>query len=251
MSTKTKFTSIFSTEDTPAEEVSALLALTAELAPDAGSDLNWAELQNACPSIGYSRGWLIARRFQLEQHSPEVCERLVKAGKADAETQRAHGNKFHHARMNLQLSWGEIAVRFGVPESYVRACFKLAGVEKDLGLRIGKGGRFAYGDPTLYLENRKAEGAQIPVDVKGRPRLEQLLNYKQEDAPSGTTNAAQRGKTISTIVKLMALRADKATPKEQHEAIDAKVADLMAKHNITVADISKWRAARAAKGKAA
>lgn len=250
MTTKTNYASIFSTEETPAAEVSALLALTAELAPDAGSELNWAELQNACPNIGYSRGWLIARRFQLEQHSPEVCERLSKAGAKDEETQRAHGKKFHHARMNLQLSWGEIAVRFGVPESYVRSCFKKAGVEKDLGLRIGKGGRFAYGDPTLYLDNRKAEGAQIPVDIKGRPQVEQLLNYKQDDTGK-TTNAAARGKTISTIVKLMALRADKATPVEQHEAIDAKVADLMAKHNITVADISKWKAARAAKGKAA
>jgi hypothetical protein len=171
---------------------------------------------------------------------------MVKA--TDDETKRAQGKQIHAARMLEQLSWGELAVRFGLSETYIRSCFKLAGVEKDLGLRIGKGGRFLYNDPTLYLENRKAEGAQIPADLKGRPMLEQLLNFRSDEK---TTNSAQKGKAISTIVKLQALRNDKATPTEQHEAIDAKVVALMEKHGITVADITKWKAARAAKGKAA
>jgi hypothetical protein len=240
-------TSIFATEDTPAAEVSALIAATLEVCTSAGDELKWAELSSVCPSIKYSRGWLIARRAQLEEYAPELLTRLVKASKG-SEERYAHAKKFHAARLGTKLSWGELAVRFGVSESYVRECFKLAGVEKDLGLRIGKGGRFAYGDPTLYLENRKAEGAQIPVELKGRPAVEQLLNFKADRTMS---TAAQKGKAMSTIVKLQNLRQDKATPAEQHDAIDEKIADLMNKHNITVADLGAWKAARASKGRKA
>jgi hypothetical protein len=240
-------TSIFATDHTPAEEVRALIAATGGVATSAGDDLDWTVLAAAAPSIKYSRAWLIARRWQLENFAPEELVKLPTNGTTDEEY-RTNGKIISHMRNNLQLSWGEIAVRCGLAESYVRKCYTSIGVQKAIGLRIGKGGRFAYSDPTLYLENRKAEGAHIPADFKGRPAPEQLLNFKAKD---GESNSATKGRAISRIVKAMALANDKATPEEQRTNINAQVAELMAKYDITVADIASWKAARAKRGKAA
>ncbi len=247
MTTKTYSSRFYvSEETTPKAEVHNLCAAVLELASSAGDELKWNLLQPYCPTIKYSRGWLIGRRFQLEQFAPELISDLTMAPKADGETRFQHGKVFHAERMQQLLSWGEIIVRHNVTEGYVRACFELAGVEKSVGTRTGKGGRFLYGDPQLYLENRKAEGAQIPVTFKGRPMAEQLLNFK---AKEGDSNAATKGRIMAKIVKAQALRDDKATPAEQVDAINEAIATMMNKYRITVQDLTAWKAARANKGR--
>jgi hypothetical protein len=205
-------------------------------------------MQKAGITTKYSRAWLIARRYQIEKYSPQLIKDLPQLPKEDAEGRFKHGKVFHADRMSSLLSWGEIMVRHACTEGYVRACFELAGVEKSRGLRVGKGGNFLYKDPTLYLDNRKAEGAQIPVDLKGRPMVEQLLNFKAKD---GDSVSATKGRAISKIVKAQALRDDAATPAEQKASIDEQIVALMEKYGITVAEVTAWKAARKAKGKAA
>lgn len=247
MTTKTYSSRFYvSEETTPKAEVHNLCAAVLELTTTAGDELKWNLLQPYCPTIKYSRGWLIGRRFQLEQFAPDLISDLTMAPKADGETRFKHGKVFHAERMQQLLSWGEIMVRHNVTEGYVRACFELAGVEKSVGTRTGKGGRFLYGDPQLYLENRKAEGAQIPVTFRGRPMAEQLLNFKAKD---GESNAATRGRAMSTIVKLRAKANDKAATGPEAEAFHAKADELMSKYRITVQDVNAWKAARASKGK--
>lgn len=248
MPTNTNTSSPFATKDTPAEEIKALCAAVDVLATSAGDELKWTDLHQACPNIGYSRGWLIARRYQLEKFAPETCERLTQT--KDQDERYAQAKKFHHARMNLQLSWGEIAVRFGVPESYVRACFKLYGVENDKGLRIGKGGRWVADRPDLYLDNRKKEGAHLPHDVKGISSypVEKLLNFKPRE---GSTTTQAKAQAMGRIIKLMAKANDKAVTEPERDSLNAKVAELMEKYNITVADLSAFKARKAGKGKAA
>jgi hypothetical protein len=151
----------------------------------------------------YSRVWLILRRDYLERNEPGllvnadqlVHESLALAIAEHRETEWRTGKGMPNGeRRVLQpivtelrtalCSWGEISVRLGIPESKVRTAFKggTHAEPKDKGLRIGKGGRWAYDDPTLYLEHRRVEGAKIPGDLSGRPKPEQLLNYVKEEA---------------------------------------------------------------------
>ena len=141
--------------------------------------------------IGYSRGWLIVRRAWLEAHAPEA---IVDWPTLRAAAEKRYKGNFNEAlhlftpvavalRDKQQLSWGEIAVRMSMPESRARKYYKAGGLRKDLGLRIGKGGRYAYDDQALYEGERIREGAHIPVDLKGRPAPTDLLNYKPEDEP--------------------------------------------------------------------
>jgi hypothetical protein len=143
--------------------------------------------------IGYSRFWLILRRAWLESHSPSTLVTVTKAQRAkvektfgqnpDWELRNLFGPIVVELRMENELSWGEISVRLGIPESRVREAFrKTEGARKDKGLRIGKGGRFAYDAPELYLEHRAAEGAHIPVDLRRRPAVADLLNAEKVDA---------------------------------------------------------------------
>ena len=80
-------------------------------------------------------------------------------------------------------SWGEIMVLMAkntkcFKEGQVRAAFEAAqGDRKSVGLRTGKGGRFVAARPDLYTENRKAEGAEIPITLKASTvAVEELLN---------------------------------------------------------------------------
>lgn len=179
-------TSPFATKETVAADVSALISAAAEhVGPDGVID--WKNFPQAVRpfdvaggslKIGYSRAWLIVRRAWLEMNDPKSLTKLPAAtGDKDA-TNRAWSKVISPMRDEQQLSWGEISVRVGVPESKIRTCYRATGAKKDLGLRIGKGGRFAYGEPEFYLEHRKDEGAQIPSDLKGKPAVEQLMNAK-------------------------------------------------------------------------
>lgn len=174
-------TSVFATASTNADQVDTLIRTGLE-ACSASGEIDWSKVDSG--DIKYSRAWLIVRRAWIEENTPELLVTLPELmGLEAAESVRKHGEIIAALR-DQALSWGEIAVRVGRPESYVRQAFKSGGIRKDIGLRINKGGRFAYGDPTLYLDNMKVEGAHIPADLKGRPAAEQCLNYKAEDATS-------------------------------------------------------------------
>ena len=182
---------MFATSNTNADQVDTLIRTGLE-ACDASGEINWSQVE--CGEIKYSRAWLIVRRAWIEANAPELLVTLPQhVGLDQAEGLRADGKVIAGLR-DQALSWGEIAVRVGRPESFVRSAFKAAGSAKDIGLRIGKGGRFAYGDPTLYLDNMKVEGAQIPVDYKGRPIAEACLNYKGDEVAEAP---AKKGRKAS------------------------------------------------------
>lgn len=228
---------------------------------EADGKVHWSAVEEqAGETVGYGRGWLVVRWAYLAKFQPEVLvdsTKLVSDAFAKATKDGKSGEfneksvlqaKVIQLRDLENLSWGEIAVRMQIPESRVRAAYRHNGVRKDLGLRIGKGGRFAYGAGELYTDNRRKEGAQIPLDMKGKPKVEQLLNFV---AKPNEPKAAQKGKAISTIVKIRALAADGATPSAQRVNLQDKVRDLMAKHAITEQDIAAWVKARASKGRKA
>jgi hypothetical protein len=203
---------LFVTNNMTTEEAEALVALALPLMDDSGR-IPWAKVEDAT-GIGYSRGWLIVRRAYLELNQPGL---IVDTNGLIAEA-RAHftengresefnpvkdglGRIAEHYRDNLSLSWGEIAVRFGIPESRVRAAYKSLGGKKDRGLRIGKGGRFVYDEPVLYEDNRKVEGAHIPADLARKPKPEECLNFDKE------------GRTIKERARLQAEKAAKAAAR--------------------------------------
>lgn len=199
---------MFATDHMTTEEAQELIKLALPLMSENGR-VPWAKVE-AATGIKYSRGWLIVRRAYLEKNHPnlliDVKGAMDKALKqaTDAGTEGEFNSRpldadgkpikdsltngerrvmspIAHTLRDQELSWGEMAVRMGIPESKVRKLFRASGAKKDKGLRIGKGGRFAYEDPTLYLEHRKLEGAQIPVDLKGKPKPDQLLNFKKPE----------------------------------------------------------------------
>ena len=217
-------TRLFVTDHMTPAEADTLVKLALPLMAENGR-IPWSKVE-AATGIGYSRGWLIVRRAYLEQNHPNLlvdaqglmATALKQAQDAGTEGEFAsheggelknvtNGERrilspiVHKLREDTSISWGEIAVRLGMPESKVRKLFRASGAKKDLGLRINKGGRFAYSDPTLYLENRKAEGAQIPVDLKGRPKAEQLLNFQADEAPVKKVNRARTPKAAPTTTK--------------------------------------------------
>lgn len=152
----------------------------------------WTQLTG----VKYSRVWQIARRWYLEDTNPETLvdpQLAVKGWKAehsewvpvlkgDSEVMEALGPIVKAMRDGL-CSWGEINVRIGVSEGLVRKAFSYKSSVKDKGLRIGKGGAFAYGDMLLYQANMKREGALIPSDYRGKPKPEECLNFKPEGQP--------------------------------------------------------------------
>ena len=171
-------TSLFATKDTPADEVRTLIKLGLELAGSTGT-VAQSQLDGKT-SIKYNRGWLIVRRAWLEVNAPELLVE-VPAQRAD-EPKAAYEVRVGRMLVELRsagMSWGELAVRVGKPENWVRHCFNLGGNQKDKGLRIGRGGRYAYDDPSLYVAHRVHDGAIIPVELKGRPSPEQLVNAEE------------------------------------------------------------------------
>lgn len=181
---QTQTTSVFATANTPEDEVQALIAFGAE--SDGTYHRATADHAQISPSIKYSRAWLIVRRAYLEAKEPNLLVDLKKAERdefpadkaasKDEVTRRVVSPIVSKLRDDERLSWGEIAVRVGISEAQVRSAYRATGNKKDIGLRIGKGGKFAYSDPTLYADHRASAGAHIPVDLKGRPDVTDLLN---------------------------------------------------------------------------
>ena len=85
--------------------------------------------------------------------------------------------------------------------------FNKGGAQKDIGLRVGRGGRFAYGAADLYVEHRSKEGIIIPETHKGRPALSDLVNAehrtglraKGEPAPA-KPKQARKPRTPKAVV---------------------------------------------------
>lgn len=115
--------------------------------------------------LNYSQAWYFIRSAELREAGYEFPEFTVKACAA----MREEG-----------LSWGEIAVRFQKPESQIRKAWTEATGLKSQGQRIGKGGRFFYGDrgAPLYAEALKAPGTDIP---KGAHYGEAIEAAEQEN----------------------------------------------------------------------
>ena len=90
----------------------------------------------------------------------------VKAGQVIAKA-RAQG-----------ISWGVLGERCNTSESRVRKLFALATGTKSKGLRMGKGGRFAYDDEALYMDEigvgTRRDGFSMSIEDKGRPPLPDL-----------------------------------------------------------------------------
>jgi uncharacterized protein DUF2786 len=238
--------SVFETDHTDHDAVVALIAEGVNAMKPNG-DINWQELPiNVRPfdvpggegTIGYSRAYLIVRRAYLEMYDAGSLVTLPTDPDPVAQ-QRKQANAVQLLRYpkdgSKGISWGDISIVVGLPESRVRKIFRNGETRKDLGLRIGKGGRFAYGDPTLYLDNRKVEGAEIPVDLVGRPTPEMLLNFRSDATEQDLTRAerANRTKAIKRVILLRNKAADKAVTKPERESLLAKVAELMAKYNLT------------------
>ncbi len=194
------------------EEADALVKLALPLMADNGQ-IPWAKVEEKT-GIKYSRGWLLVRWAWLNKNQPqalipakaklaEAAKKAEEAGqaaefakKSDRAGSVTNGEAkvlsplVHDLRDVKGFSWGEIAVRMQLPESYARRLYKANGQKKDIGLRIGRGGRYVYDDPTLYRDNRKQEGAHIKVDLVGRPKEEQLLNYKAPATKAPATKKA-------------------------------------------------------------
>jgi hypothetical protein len=227
--------SIFATDHTLPDDVK-LLIKEGVAHMSAEGDIRWKDVPAAArPSdvtgglldIKYSRAWLIVRRAYLEVHAPNLLVTLPAEG-ADKETTNREWSKVIQPMREVQnLSWGEISVRVGKPESKIRSCFRATNAKKDIGLRIGKGGRMAYDDKELYLEHRKAEGAQIPVEVKGRPAVTNLLNAA--NPTTGEVVAFKRA--VATAAERVQERAKRtgAAPAAPKQARKPKATKQVAK----------------------
>lgn len=85
-------------------------------------------------------------------------------------------------------SWGWIAVLAAVPESQVRKAWTAATGTKSQGTRIGRGGRFYYGEGgrPLYAENLRSTGTQIKLGSDRetailQSRLQRMANLTMEE----------------------------------------------------------------------
>lgn len=170
--------------------------------------LPWSKVEAAITgddAIGYARGWLIVRRAWLIANRPSalvdaqgaVAAARAKATKenklSDFDENKVLGPIMVDLKDAQQLSWGEIMCRTDLTEGKCRKAYSSMAGKKDLGIRNGRGGRFAYDEPTLYLDNRKAEGAHIPSDFGAkRPAPEQLMNFRAKDAPAPAKKATAK-----------------------------------------------------------
>lgn len=104
----------------------------------------------AATGLNYSQAWLHCATEERREQGLLVEGEVTEAVVADLRAQN--------------LSWGEIAVRCQMPESRVRKLYTEQTGFKSQGLRIGKGGRYYYGErgTPLYTEGLKPTGTAIP-----------------------------------------------------------------------------------------
>lgn len=198
MTTTQNLSSVFATSKTSVEDLQALHDVALPLMVASGGIVKWGVIEKAT-GIGYSRGWLIARRWYLEQNAPATLidmDKLIAAKQSatidfDAAVRLVASPMIQAMYDDQKLSWGEIMVRLGWTEGRVRKTYEATGAKKTLGLRTGKGGNFAYRDGSLYTEHRVKEGAQIPVTLKRRPVVEDLLNATKPEPAAKPVKATK------------------------------------------------------------
>lgn len=174
------------------EQVQAVIKMALDAKGQRKPDFSWDRCKEVL-QVGEGRAWLIVRRAELERLSPELLidvDALEARAKAElkAQDRLSEYNPLDVLSpivkdlylglgqySKTRCSWGEIMVRLDRAEPLVRKAFRHQTIVKDRGLRIGKGGRFAYGAGNLYTEHRKGEGIAIPVDLKGRPASVEVL----------------------------------------------------------------------------
>lgn len=191
-------TNPFITKATNAEDVDKLVKGLDRYMPDGKA--NTKLIQDESP-IKYSRAWLILRHEYLSAHVPsafvqptktevEKARKTFSATDPKWELRHVYGPIVQVMHDDKNLSWGEIMVRTGKNEGFVRKAYEACdGQRRTVGLRTGKGGRFAADRPDLYQENRRAEGAEIPNEkgvYASTVPVEMLLNYT---APEGAVKA--------------------------------------------------------------
>jgi hypothetical protein len=191
--------SVFATAAHSTEEVAEIIRVGLETANPSGriSRPKVEQVMGDRLTINYNRWWLFVRRAWFQVNTPTALvdiDPILAAHKAKiAELQLSDPSLVYDElqvlgpiaadlRFEKGYSWGDIMCLMGITEGRARKAFERAAHLKARGLRNGRGGRFAYGDPTLYLENMKSEGAQLPEDLRGRPSREQALNYKPVEA---------------------------------------------------------------------
>lgn len=218
----------FLTESTARADVESLIEQGLALSSLRADGQYVCEYDKIDTPIGYNRGWLIVRYEWLVRNAPELLvparALMAKAQVADSTADVVRtilGPIVADHKDAKQLSWGEIAVRLGLPEGMVRKAYRALDAKKDRGVRNGRGGRWVYDDQTLYQENRKAEGAWIPSTVVGRPQVEQLLNYKAPaDAPKATP--ARKPRTPKAPATPKATEAEGMTQAQKKAARKAE-----------------------------
>jgi hypothetical protein len=184
--------SIFSTKSTDQADVENLVSNLDHYMPEGLANTKAIADQ----PIKYSRAWLILRRAYLEQNAKSLLWEPTKTatekahktfGGTDPQWLERHvyGPKVTELH-DEGCSWGEIMVRLGKSEGFVRKSFEACdGRKRTVGLRTGKGGRFAADRPDLYQEHRRAEGAEVPNEkgiYASNVPVEMLLNAVKEDA---------------------------------------------------------------------
>lgn len=207
---KTPTTSVFATKNTTSEEVAMLIRVGLETANPNGT-VAWSKVQDKIPglTIKYSRGWLIIRRAWLEVNTPDALvdtDAIVKAHKAKIDELNEHRKQGEEALTfdeyhvlgtivaelhDKNMSWGEIMCRMGIVEGRARKALERSKHIKTRGLRTGKGGRFVFDDPTLYLDNMKSEGVHWQDDYRGR-EVEKALNYKPKEGEAAKPKKAAK-----------------------------------------------------------
>lgn len=186
--------SIFATKSTPAADIQNLVD---RLDHYVTADGIIRTKEVADQPIKYSRAWLILRRAWLEANSPKLIVKVSDAAKAKAQKtygdvdpkwleRHVYGPIVQDLHDEQGCSWGEIMVRMGLSEGVVRKSYEACdGLKRTVGLRTGKGGRFAADRPDLYQENRKAEGAYVPNEkgiYASTVPVEMLLNAVPAEA---------------------------------------------------------------------
>lgn len=177
--------------------------------------------------LNYTQTWRFLTSRDLEAQGFEF---LTTVDPARCEAMRAEG-----------LSWGAIAVRhrltpehntFGAPEGQVRKAFETATGLKSQGQRIGKGGRFFYGDrgAPLYAAELRPTGTDIPKEAKYDGAIQaaqdqRLIHRDLEDLKARATElgvSLKSGSKNKTKAKLVTdiLKAEKAQAAKVAEPVE-------------------------------
>lgn len=211
------FSSIFAATATVDELKALRAAYDRWVKQGEGLQLDGFPMAKFCEASGlkYSRARQIARRWFIEEQAQHL---LIDAGALVKGYEQAHEGWMPNQGESLRgealsdtirqlhavgQSWGDISGRMGITEAEARKLFEYKSRMRAKGQRVGQGGAFLNADPTLYLENRKAEGAWVPTGHKGPIKPEILLNFKKP----ARVRAARVRKAVEPKVEAVVIEA--------------------------------------------